>query len=158
MSSTFFSRSILYNKQCNFALNIKKNLMKTTYLLVTILFLFQCNSVNSQTKTVSSKEKPSDKVDQLIAKYNIKNGPGIAVSVIKDGKIVYKNGFGIANLEYGIPITPSTVFHVASVSKQFTVFSILLLEQEGKLSIDDDIRKYLPEMDLKEFSKSHKWH
>lgn len=118
--------------------------MKTTYFLLTILLIFQCNHVNSQIK--SSKEKPSDKVDELIAKYNFKKGPGISVAVIKDGSIVYKKGFGIANLEYGIPITPTTVFQIASVSKQFTVFSILLLEQEGKLSLDDDVRKHLPEM------------
>ena len=120
--------------------------MKTTYLLLTILFFLQCNAAVSQTKTKSRTLKPSEQVDQLIAKYNIKNGPGLSVAVIKDGAVVYKKGFGIANLEYGIPITPSTVFQVASVSKQFTVFSILLLEQDGKLSIDDDIRKYLPEM------------
>jgi len=60
--------------------------------------------------------------------------------------MLYKKGYGIANLEYGIPISPSTVFHIASVSKQFTVFAILLLEKEGKLSIDDDIRKYIPEV------------
>ncbi|MDN3676426.1 serine hydrolase domain-containing protein [Flavobacterium paronense] len=118
--------------------------MKTTYSLLFILLLFQCSYVNSQTK--NSKENPSDKVDALIAKYNFKNGPGFSVAVIKNGAIVYKKGFGIANLEYGTPITPTTVFQIASVSKQFTAFAILLLEQEGKLSLEDDIRKYLPEM------------
>lgn len=86
------------------------------------------------------------KVDELLAKYNNSDAPGIAVAVVKDGSVVYKKGFGIANLEYRIPITPASVFHIASVSKQFTVFSILLLEKEGKLSLDDDIRKYLPEL------------
>ncbi len=66
--------------------------------------------------------------------------------MLVDGKVVYKNGFGLANMEYDIPNTPSTIFHVASVSKQFTAMCILLLESEGKLNINDDIRKYIPEM------------
>ncbi|MGB5238111.1 MAG: serine hydrolase domain-containing protein [Flavobacteriaceae bacterium] len=72
--------------------------------------------------------------------------PGVSVAVVRDGKIIYKNGYGSAHLEYDVPISPSTVFHVASVSKQFTVFAILLLQREGKLSLDDDIRKYIPEV------------
>lgn len=101
--------------------------------------------INAQVIT-TPKSKISDKVDALLAKYNFANGPGLSLAVIKNGVVVYKKRLGIANLEYGIPITTSTVFQVASVSKQFTVFSILLLEMEGKLSIDDDIRTYLPEM------------
>jgi CubicO group peptidase (beta-lactamase class C family) len=86
------------------------------------------------------------KVDALFAPWNSLNTPGAAVAVIKDGMVIYRKGFGCANLEYGIPITPSTVFHVASVSKQFTAMAITMLEAAGKLSADDDIRKYLPEM------------
>jgi CubicO group peptidase (beta-lactamase class C family) len=88
----------------------------------------------------------AEKVDELLAKYNNSDAPGIAVAVVKEGSVVYKKGFGMANLEYHIPITPASVFHIASVSKQFTVFSILLLQKEGKLSLDDDIRKYVPEL------------
>jgi CubicO group peptidase (beta-lactamase class C family) len=88
----------------------------------------------------------AEKVDELLAKYNNSDAPGIAVAVVKDANIIYKRGFGMANLEYRIPITPASVFHIASVSKQFTAFSILLLEKEGKLSLDDDIRKYIPEL------------
>ena len=72
------------------------------------------------------------------------NSPGAAIAVIKDGQIVFKKGYGMANLEYNIPITPSSIFHIASESKQYTAFCIVLLAQEGKLSLDDDIRKYLP--------------
>ncbi|HWY33336.1 MAG TPA: serine hydrolase domain-containing protein, partial [Nitrosopumilaceae archaeon] len=93
-------------------------------------------------KAITAEEK----VDELLAKYNNSDAPGIAVAVVKDGSVVYKKGYGIANLEYRIPITPVSVFHIASVSKQFTVFAILLLEKEGKLSLDDDIRKYIPEL------------
>jgi CubicO group peptidase (beta-lactamase class C family) len=86
------------------------------------------------------------KVDALFAPWNSLSTPGAAVAVIKDGIVVYRKGFGCAQLEYGIPITPSTVFHVASVSKQFTAMAVTMLEAAGKLSADDDIRKYLPEM------------
>ncbi len=120
--------------------------MKLICLLFVTTLFFQTDKVSSQTKILNNKTKASDKISQLLSNYDFKNGPGLSLAVIKDGAIVYKKGFGIANLEYGIPITTSTVFQVASVSKQFTVFSILLLEQEGKLSIDDDVRKYLPEM------------
>lgn len=88
----------------------------------------------------------NQKVDEIFTVWNSYENPGAAVAVVKDGAIIYKKGYGMANLEYSIPITPSTVFHIASVSKQFTVFSILLLEKEGKLSLDDDIRKYIPEV------------
>jgi len=119
---------------------------KIKTIIIYLLFsLTNVITINAQVKS-TSKSKITDKIDKLFAKYDFKNGPGLSLAVIKDGAIVYKKGFGIANLEYGIPITTSTVFQVASVSKQFTVFSILLLEQEGKLSIDDDIRKYLPEI------------
>jgi CubicO group peptidase (beta-lactamase class C family) len=66
--------------------------------------------------------------------------------LVHNGNTILKKGYGSANLEYGIPNTPSTVFHIASISKQFTVFAILLLEEEGKLSLEDDIRKWIPEV------------
>lgn len=88
----------------------------------------------------------SGKVDQLMARWDRADSPGAALAVVQDGKVVYKNGYGSAQLEYGIPITPSTVFHVASVSKQFTAFAVILLAEQGKLSLDDDVRKYIPEV------------
>nr|WP_297919939.1 serine hydrolase domain-containing protein [uncultured Allomuricauda sp.] len=85
-------------------------------------------------------------LDSLFSDYSSPNRPGAAISVIKKGKVVFQKGYGSANLEYGIPITTSTVFPVASLSKQFTVFSILLLADQGKLSFDDDVRKFIPEL------------
>lgn len=73
-------------------------------------------------------------------------GPGAAVAVMKDGKIIFSKGYGYADLESDRKITPTTIFHVASVSKQFTAFAIAMLVDQGKLSLNDDIRKYLPEM------------
>eukprot|EP00657_Telonema_sp_P-1_P003605 TRINITY_DN1854_c0_g1_i1.p1 TRINITY_DN1854_c0_g1~~TRINITY_DN1854_c0_g1_i1.p1 ORF type:complete len:192 (-),score=11.75 TRINITY_DN1854_c0_g1_i1:11-586(-) len=72
--------------------------------------------------------------------------PGCVLGVMKDGKMLYQNGYGLANLEHNIPITPDTVFRIASTSKQFTAMSTIILAQEGRISLDDDIRKYVPEM------------
>ena len=85
-------------------------------------------------------------VDMIFRQTIHDDAPGAAVAILQNGSVVYQNGYGRANLEYDIPITPATVFHVASVSKQFTAFAAVLLAQEGRLSLDDDIRKYLPEM------------
>jgi CubicO group peptidase (beta-lactamase class C family) len=65
---------------------------------------------------------------------------------MKDGQIVYKRGYGMADLDHDVPITPETIFHVASISKQFTAASIVLLAQDGKLSLDDDVHKYIGEL------------
>jgi CubicO group peptidase (beta-lactamase class C family) len=86
------------------------------------------------------------KVDKVFQKWNRPDSPGCALGVYKNGQVIYKRGYGTANLNDDVPITPATVFHVASMSKQFTAASILLLVQQGKLSLDDDIHKYIPEL------------
>ncbi|WP_310570562.1 serine hydrolase domain-containing protein, partial [Gemmatimonas sp.] len=85
-------------------------------------------------------------INRVFATWTATDGPGCAVAVSRDGRIVHQNGYGMANLETGTPITPASVFHLASVSKQFTAASIMLLARDGKLSLDDDIRKHLPEL------------
>jgi CubicO group peptidase (beta-lactamase class C family) len=92
------------------------------------------------------------RVDKLFSQWNRKDSPGCAVAVMRDGKIVHKRGYGMADLEHAIPIKPNTIFHIASTSKQFTAFCIVLLERDGKLKLDDDVRKYLPE--LHDFGKT----
>ena len=91
------------------------------------------------------------KVDKLFAQWDRKDSPGAAIVVVKDGAVVYQHGYGYANLEHNIPITPQTRFDVASVAKQFTGLSIAILVEQGKLSLDDDVRKYLP--DVPDFGK-----
>ena len=86
------------------------------------------------------------KVDALFAQWDKPDSPGCALGVIKDGNFIYKRGYGMANLDYNIPISPNTSFYIASTSKQFTAASIALLAREGKISLDDDVRKYLPEI------------
>ena len=89
---------------------------------------------------------PSARVDELFQKMDSTVTPGCALAVVKDGRVLYERGYGMADLDHNVPITPATVFHVASMSKQFTAASIVLLAQEGKLSLDDPVRKYIPEL------------
>ena len=84
-------------------------------------------------------------VDGLFAPWQRPGSPGCSVGVSRGGATVLERGYGQASLELGVPITPQSVFHVASVSKQFTAMSILLLARDGRLSIDDDVRRHLPE-------------
>ncbi|MBW2693293.1 MAG: serine hydrolase [Deltaproteobacteria bacterium] len=85
-------------------------------------------------------------VDALFERWDQSDSPGCSLGIVRDGRLTYERGYGMANLEHGIPIDSGTVFRIASVSKQFTAMSALLLEQDGALSLDDDIRKYLSEM------------
>ncbi len=84
-------------------------------------------------------------IDSLCAPYTAPGSPGCAIAVVKDGRMVFAKGYGLADLSNDVPITASTLFDIGSNTKQFTVTSILLLEEQGKLSLDDDIRTYLPE-------------
>jgi CubicO group peptidase (beta-lactamase class C family) len=88
----------------------------------------------------------AEQVDKLFVQWSRPDSPGCALAVIKDGRIIYKRGYGTANLDHGIPVSSGSVFNIASVSKQFTAMSIALLEKQGKLSLSDDIRKYVPEL------------
>jgi len=116
---------------------MKKSFRLSAVLTIIFLLIFvSCTFADKQT----------DKVDKLFAKWDKTDSPGCALGIIKDGKIIYKKGYGMANLEHGIPITPKSVFYIGSVSKQFVSMSIALLIKQEKLSLDDDIRKYLPEM------------
>ncbi len=88
--------------------------------------------------------KQSD-VDRIFAGFNT-HTPGCAVGVAHHGKTVLQSGYGMADLERSIPITADTIFESGSVAKQFTAMTLLLLEKQGKLSLDDPLRKYLPEL------------
>ncbi|MEB2774622.1 serine hydrolase domain-containing protein [Algoriphagus sp. D3-2-R+10] len=94
----------------------------------------------------SSILSANKQVDKLFAEWDNDHSPGASVAIIKDETIIYSKGYGMANLEYNIHNAPSTIFGIASLSKQFTAFAILLLEKEGKLSLEDDVRKYIPEV------------
>lgn len=115
--------------------------MRNLFLILAVLSLSLQKSYTQKNYEIESR-----KVDSIIESYYQKHKPGIAVAAIKDGKTVYENMIGMADLEHQISITDSTAFHIASVSKQFTAYLALLLEKEGKLSMNDDIKNYLPEL------------
>jgi len=86
------------------------------------------------------------KIDALFADYARPDSPGCAIGVMRDGGMLYSKGYGMADLERSMPITPASVFDIGSTSKQFAAASILLLQADGKLKLTDDVRKYVPEL------------
>ena len=111
--------------------------MKSLNLL--ILAFFTLNGYSQ----ISSVERT--KVDEVFKPWNSNSSPGAALGIIKNGKLVYARGYGMADLEHNIPITDTTIFYIGSVSKQFVTMCVLLLEEQGKLSLDDRVQKYLPD-------------
>ena len=118
--------------------------------VVLLIAVFTATGIFGQ-QNMTGKAAPSDdesakKAEAFLSQWDKNDMPGGSVGVIKDGKLIYKRAFGMASLDYDVPNTPATLFNVASASKPFTAMSIALLAQQGKLSLDDDIRKYLPEI------------
>lgn len=89
-------------------------------------------------------------IDALFAHWDQPGSPGCAVAISDQGELIYSRGFGFASLDYDIPITPATIFDVASVTKQFVAASLSMLELDGRLSFEDDVRQYLPELPVYE--------
>ena len=127
---------------------LKKCLNFTTLILFMISFTTAgvSGQQNTTVKLTVNETEAAEKVDSFLAQWDKNDMPGCSVGAVKDGKLVYKRAFGMANLEYDVPNRTSTLFNLASVSKPFTAMSIALLAQQGKLSLDDDIRKYVPEL------------
>jgi CubicO group peptidase (beta-lactamase class C family) len=127
-----------------------KKLLTTCLFVVTSIALvfFITPTVFGQAQQANSSppESVTARVDKLFAEWNRSDSPGCILGVSQNGVLVYERGYGMANLEYGIAITPASIFHVASVTKQFAAMSILLLAQRGQLSLDDDVRKYISEL------------
>lgn len=108
------------------------------YILIPLfLILFQIPFAHTQ---------QFGKIHAIFAEYDALDSPGCAVLVSRDEETVFSHGYGSANLEHHALITPQTVFYIGSISKQFTAMCAALLEEEGKLSLDDDIRKHIPEL------------
>ncbi len=105
---------------------------------------FQSPSTRAQTPAATS-EIPAA-IDKIFERWDRPGSPGCAVGVARRGEVVYKRGYGMANLEYGVRIRPDTIFESGSVAKQFTAAAIVLLALDGKLSLDDPVRKYVPEL------------
>jgi CubicO group peptidase (beta-lactamase class C family) len=110
--------------------------------------LTACIALSSATPISSQSAPPAWRtgVDKVFATWDTRDSPGCALGIYKDGAILYERGYGMADLEHDVPISPDTPFYIGSVSKQFTAFAAALAIQQGKLGADDSIRKYLPEL------------
>ena len=102
-------------------------------------------SVTLVAREALSKD-PARLVDQLLAPWDRRDGPGAAVAVWRGGRTVFAKAFGMANLAYDVPFTTTSPTNIGSTSKQFTAFAMMLLVQDGKLALDDDVRKHIPEL------------
>jgi CubicO group peptidase (beta-lactamase class C family) len=91
-------------------------------------------------------DEKTDAVDKLFAAWDRTNSPGASLAILKDGKIIYKRGYGMADLEHGVTNKPDTVFRIASTSKQFTAACVALLALRGELDLDACVRDYIPEL------------
>ena len=107
---------------------------------------FQYRLIKALSSSAGPTAGPEARVDEIFSRFTASPSPGCALAIAQNGRIAYERGYGRASLELDVPITPKTVFDIGSTSKQFTAFSLLLLERDGKLSLDDDIRRFLPEV------------
>jgi CubicO group peptidase (beta-lactamase class C family) len=111
--------------------------MRTIVTLVLIVFPTVC---------ASAADVAVQKIDELFAPYNKPHSPGCSIGVIRDGNFIFGKSYGEGSLELGTALSSESVFYMASVSKQFTAASIVLAAEQGFLSLDDDVRKYIPEL------------
>jgi CubicO group peptidase (beta-lactamase class C family) len=125
------------------------------YALGVILFLpssvsgaaQDSNSTNAEHgRAAAGANDPSPMVDKLFASFEKPGSPGCAIGVIRDGNFVLRKAYGLASLELEVPLSPQSVFYMGSVSKQFTAASVVLAAEQGFLSLDDDVRRYIPEL------------
>jgi CubicO group peptidase (beta-lactamase class C family) len=117
---------------------------KSIVSVVAILFML---AALETPQAMAANDPPQAKqVDAVFADLAKPGSPGCALAVARNAKTIYAKGYGLANIEENVPITPQTVFDIGSTSKQFTAASILLLEKQGKLSVNDDVHKYIPEL------------
>jgi CubicO group peptidase (beta-lactamase class C family) len=89
--------------------------------------------------------KLSDEIDAVLGAEIALGEPGAAVAVLRDGEILHCEGYGLANVEWDIPITPDTVFHIASLTKQFTATAVMMLKERGRVTLDAPLETYLPD-------------
>ena len=108
-------------------------------ILIFIEFLLAGSCASSRTASTAAR------VDSLFAPWNRPDSPGCGIGVSRNGEVIYEHGYGMASLERKVPITTSTVFLLASITKPFTAMSVLLAGEQGLLSLDDDVSKYIPD-------------
>jgi CubicO group peptidase (beta-lactamase class C family) len=132
---------LLGKEEFKMKLSIFKKFLSCLFLIIALL-----STVSSEPAVRKAQDPRVDSVDKLFAELNNTESPGIAILVVHDGEVLLRRCYGMANLEHKIPITPETVFDIASVSKQFCGMAVSMLIEQGKITLQDDIRKYIPEL------------
>jgi CubicO group peptidase (beta-lactamase class C family) len=113
------------------------------FSLLLIALAFSCGEHAS----AADSEDLARSVDAVFAEHAKPGSPGCSLAVVQNGRITYEKGYGLASIEHGVPIDPKkTVFDIGSTSKQITAACVLLLARDGKLSLDDEVRKHIPEL------------
>jgi CubicO group peptidase (beta-lactamase class C family) len=115
-------------------------------ILLSLGMIASAPHAGSRAAVLASGDDLKAKVDKLFARFQKADSPGCAVAVLRDHAVVYAHGYGMADLQQDVPITPSTVFLVGSMAKQFTAMCIALLVGQGKLKLDADVRTYISEL------------
>jgi len=119
--------------------------MKKIIILSTTLLLSFSSALVIANPLQTSQQTSQNEYKHVLQTLVDERGPGVAVLVSKNGKVLYKDARGMANIEHQIPLTTNSVFRLGSITKQFTAAAIMILSEQGKLSIDDDIHKYVPD-------------
>ncbi|NIM47854.1 MAG: serine hydrolase [Gemmatimonadales bacterium] len=119
--------------------------MKRTLIALALLLMGVSFGLGADQDPQQGTTELVRQVDELFAEWDVPGSPGGAVVLTHAGEVILRRSYGLASIEHGVPITPTTRFELASVSKPFTAFGVLLLEQAGRLSLDDDIRQHFPE-------------
>jgi CubicO group peptidase (beta-lactamase class C family) len=123
-----------------------QKILATIAVLFVVVFIGCSNNRVGIDPNQNATNQTTASIDALFTKINRPDSPGAAVLVIKDGLVLHRKGYGSANLEHQVPITPESVFDIASMSKQFTGMAISMLVEQKVINLEDDIRKYIPEL------------
>jgi len=129
---------MFHNKKFSYSIKLQ------AFSIIIFLMLCQFSSTAQTNQSISDSIK--NKIDSLFKQWDSPNTPGGAVGIIRNDSLIYARGYGMADLEQKIPITPQSIFYMCSLTKQFTGYSIALLVGQGKIKPDDDIHVYLPWM------------
>lgn len=122
---------------------------KTLVPSILVFILLGVPSLTAAQPALTSDENLAKAINETLTQAYKSNEPGAAVIVVKNGKVVFRKGYGMANLELGVPVEPDMVFRLGSITKQFTAVAILMLAEQGKLSLADEITKFLPDYPTK---------
>jgi CubicO group peptidase (beta-lactamase class C family) len=113
-------------------------------ILLLVVMVLASASPSAGAAQVGIPREAAAAVDSLFAAHARPDVPGYVLGVVRDGRLVFSRAYGSASLEHGVPLTTRSVFHLASLSKQFTGAAVALLVLEGKLSLEDPVQKFVP--------------